>query len=234
MKMIAFAVPILEGKLEDWTKMILNTMLGDNKKATDQSRENAGVHERSYLQKMPTGHVCILTWEGADPLTFWLDLMNVALPEFTEHLADLHGRGIFNEENPENMLAKLVYDSGNGKGDTEGTDQKQSLIAIALPILPGKIDIWKTKVLERMLGDNKKDADAIRNAAGVRERLYLQKVPDGHIVILTFEGINPEAGYSQIIKNFSPEFAEAVMEIHGLDVNAMQPPLTKLVYNSRE
>ena len=183
---------------------------------------------------MPKGHVCILTWEGADPLTFWLDLMNVALPEFTEHLADLHGRGIFNEENPENMLAKLVYDSGNGKGDTEGTDQKQSLIAIALPILPGKIDIWKTKVLERMLGDNKKDADAIRNAAGVRERLYLQKVPDGHIVILTFEGINPEAGYSQMIRNSPPEFAEAVLEIHGLDVNATQPPSPKLVYNSHE
>ena len=234
MKMIAFAVPILEGKLEDWTKMILNTMLGDNKKATDQSRENAGVHERSYLQKMPKGHVCILTWEGADPLTFWLDLMNVALPEFTEHLADLHGRGIFNEENPEKMLAKLVYDSGNGKGDTEGTDQKKSLIAIALPILPGKIEIWKTKMLERMLGDNKKDADAIRNAAGVRERLYLQKVPEGHIVILTFEGINPEAGYSQIIRNSPPEFAEAVLEIHGLDVNATQPTSSKLVYNSRE
>ena len=234
MKMIVFAVPILEGKLEDWTKMILNTMLGDNKKATDQSRENAGVHERSYLQKMPKGHVCILTWEGADPLTFWLDLMNVALPEFTEHLADLHGRGIFNEENPEKMLAELVYDSGNGNGDAEGTDQKKSLIAIALPILPGKIEIWKTKMLERMLGDNKKDADAIRNAAGVRERLYLQQVPEGHIVILTFEGINPEAGYSQIIRNSPPEFAEAVLEIHGLDVNATQPTSSKLVYNSRE
>ncbi len=234
MKMIAFAVPILEGKLEDWTKMILNTMLGDNKKATDQSRENAGVHERSYLQKMPKGHVCILTWEGADPLTFWLDLMNVALPEFTEHLADLHGRGIFNEENPEKMLAKLMYDSGNGKGDTEGTDQKKSLIAIALPILPGKIEIWKTKILEGMLGENKKNTDAIRYAAGVRERSYLQKVPEGHMVILTFEGINPEAGYSQIIKNAPPEFAEAVMEIHGLDVYATQPPLPKLVYNSRE
>ena len=98
--MIAFAVPILEGKLEDWTNMILNNMLGDNKKATDESRENAGVHERSYLQKMTKGHVCILTWEGNDPLTFWLDLMNVALPEFTDHLADLHGRGIFKEENP--------------------------------------------------------------------------------------------------------------------------------------
>ena len=108
------------------------------------------------------------------------------------------------------------------------------MIAIALPILPGKIEIWKTKILERMLGENKKNTDAIRYAAGVRERSYLQKVPEGHMVILTFEGINPEAGYSQIIKNAPPEFAEAVMEIHGLDVNATQPPLPKLVYNSRE
>ena len=232
--MIAFAVPILEGKLEDWTNMILNNMLGDNKKATDESRENAGVHERSYLQKMPKGHVCILTWEGNDPLTFWLDLMNVALPEFTDHLADLHGRGIFKEENPEKMLAELVYDSGDGKSDTNRTDQKKSLIAIALPILPGKIEIWKTKILERMLGENKKDTDAIRFAARVRERSYLQEMPEGHMVILTFEGINPEAGYLQVIQNSPPEFAEAAMEIHGLDVNAPQPPLPKLVYNSHE
>ena len=127
-----------------------------------------------------------------------------------------------------------MYDSGNGNGDTEGTDQKKSLIAIALPILPGKIEIWKTKMLERMLGENKKNTDAIRYAAGVRERSYPQKVPEGHMVILTFEGINPEAGYSQIIQNAPPEVAEAVMEIYGLDIYATQPPLPKLVHNSRE
>ena len=54
------------------------------------------------------------------------------------------------------------------------------------------------------------------------------------MVILTFEGINPEAGYLQVIQNSPPEFAEAAMEIHGLDVNATQPPLPKLVYNSHE
>ena len=190
-------------------------MLGDTIKASDESREIAGVHERSYLQKMPKGHVCILTWEGADPLTFWLDLMNVALPEFTDHLADLHGRGIFNEENPEKMLAELVYDSGDGKSDTEGTDQKKSLIAIALPILPGKIEIWRTKNLEKMLGENKEDTDAIRFAARVRERSYLQEMPEGHMVILTFEGINPEAGYLQVIRNSTPEYADATVENHG-------------------
>ncbi len=85
MTMIAFAVPILDGKLEDWKHMILDTMHGDNKQSTDQSRENAGVHERSYLQKMESGHACILTWEGEHPLPFWLDLMDVALPEFTRN-----------------------------------------------------------------------------------------------------------------------------------------------------
>ena len=59
-------------------------------------------------------------------------------------------------------------------------------------------------------------------------------MPEGHIAILTFEGINSEAGYSQIIRNAPPEFAAAVLEIHGLDVNVTQPPSPKLVYNSRE
>ena len=85
-----------------------------------------------------------------------------------------------------------------------------------------------------MLGENKKDTDAIRFAARVRERSYLQEMPEGHMVILTFEGINPEAGYLQVIQNSPPEFAEAAMEIHGLNVNATQPPLPKLVYNSHE
>ena len=69
------------------------------------------------------------------------------------------------------------------------------MIAFAVPILEGKLEDLTKMILNTMPGDNKKDADAIRNAAGVRERLCLQKVPEGHIVILTFEGINPEAGY---------------------------------------
>ena len=61
---------------------------------------------------------------------------------------------------------------GNVKGDTEGTDQKKSLIAIALPILPGKIQIWKTKMLKQMLGENKKDPDAILMPPGY-ENVYI-------------------------------------------------------------
>ena len=59
-------------------------------------------------------------------------------------------------------------------------------------------------------------------------------MPEGHIVILTYEGINPESDYLQVMQNSPPEFAEAAMEIYGLDVNAPQTPLLKLVYNSHE
>ena len=106
-------------------------------------------------------------------------------------------------------------------------DEKTEMIAIALPILPGKIEVWKTKILDKMLGENKPDTDAIRHAAVVRERSFLQETPDGHMVILTFEGKDPITGYSQIIQKMPSEFAELVMEVHGLDVNAPQPTVTK-------
>tara|TARA_B100001173_G_scaffold22598_2_gene17972 strand:- start:445 stop:714 length:270 start_codon:yes stop_codon:yes gene_type:complete len=81
---------------------------------------------------------------------------------------------------------------------------------------------------------NKKDADAIRRAAKVRERLFLQEPPDGHIVILTFEGVDPVAGYLQVVQSLPPEFAEAAMDLHGIDITATRSPLPKLVYNSRQ
>ena len=45
----------------------------DNKKAADENRENASVQEQDFLKKMSEVQVCILTWEGNNPLTFSLD-----------------------------------------------------------------------------------------------------------------------------------------------------------------
>ena len=108
------------------------------------------------------------------------------------------------------------------------------MIALAKPILPGKIEVWKTKILDKMLGENKKEMDAIRDAAGVRERSFLQETPDGQMVILTLEGRDQVVGYSQVMQKLPSDFAELVMEVHGLDVNAPQPPMPELVYNSHE
>ena len=233
MTMIAVAMPILSAKLEDWERMILDNMRGENKQVTDQSRENAGVHERSFLQKISDGHLCILTQEGDDPVTFWHDLVDIALPEFAEVLMDLHGTDVFTVEKMKNMLAELVYDSAEENKSVIETETRSAMLAVAIPILPRKYDAWKSTILDNMVGEKKKETDAIREAAGVRDRSFLQETPDGHMVILTFEGDDHVAGYAKIMESLPPEFAEAAMELHGLDVNAPTTSLPQLFYDSR-
>ena len=107
------------------------------------------------------------------------------------------------------------------------------MLAVAIHILPGKLDDWKSVALDQMAGENKTHTDEIRENAGVHERSFLQETPDGHLVILTFEGENPLAGWEKIMASLPPESATVAMELHGLDLNAAPPPLPKLVYDSR-
>ena len=107
------------------------------------------------------------------------------------------------------------------------------MLAVAIPILPGKLDDWKNSVLDQMTGENKTHTDEIRENAGVHERSFLQETTDGHLVIFTFEGENPVTGWKKTMANLPPESAIAAMELHGLDVNAPPPPLPKLVYDSK-
>ena len=77
------------------------------------------------------------------------------------------------------------------------------------------------------------EQDAIREAAGVHERTLLQETPEGDVVILTFEGDDPAAGWAHIMQSMPAEFASVVAEIHGIDVDAPPPPLPQLVYDSK-
>ena len=52
MAMLAVAIPILPGKLDAWKSVVLDQMTGENKIHTDQIRENAGVHERSFRRRL--------------------------------------------------------------------------------------------------------------------------------------------------------------------------------------
>lgn len=65
-KLIAMAVPILQGQTERWHNFIniLNTEKLEEYKA---SRERLGVHERVYFQHIPQGDFAIVTLEGNDP-----------------------------------------------------------------------------------------------------------------------------------------------------------------------
>ena len=84
-----------------------------------------------------------------------------------------------------------------------------AMIAIALPILPGKKEKCNETIVNHMVRQNKTDTDSIRENAGVHERSFLQESPDGNFVILTFEGDDPVAGWGKIMANLPEEFAAA-------------------------
>lgn len=54
-----------------------------------------------------------------------------------------------------------------------------AMLAMAIPILPGKKDLWKMEVLEKMTKLNKAETDSIREEAGVHKRKFWQETPNG-------------------------------------------------------
>jgi hypothetical protein len=99
-----------------------------------------------------------------------------------------------------------------------------------MPILPGKMDKWKA-MMEQI--NTTPDFANSREAAGVHERSFLQHTPAGDFLIITMEGNDPAASWTQIMSTTTPEFAEFATEVHGLDMRAPPPPLPELFFDSR-
>ena len=105
-----------------------------------------------------------------------------------------------------------------------------AMLALCMPILPGKKEMWMSKI-EAVRNDP--NFAASREAVGVHERTFLQETPHGDFVVLTFEGDNPEASFGQIMANMPPDFAAFAKEVHGLDANGPPPAMPRLVFDSR-
>ena len=105
-----------------------------------------------------------------------------------------------------------------------------ALMAMCMPILPGKLDMWKS-----MMEQVKQDPNfaASREDAGVHERTFLQETPNGDFIILTYEGDDPKASFAKIMSNMPPEFADFAKEVHGLDADVPPPPMPTLEFDSR-
>ena len=67
MALLTMCMPILPGKKGKWQEMMDTIQKEPAKSAFDTSREDAGVHERTFLQETPHGDFVILTFEGDDP-----------------------------------------------------------------------------------------------------------------------------------------------------------------------
>ena len=64
MAALAMVMPILPGKKDKWLKMIEEINSPAAKPDFDVVRENAGLHERTFLQETPIGDFVILTYDG--------------------------------------------------------------------------------------------------------------------------------------------------------------------------
>ncbi|MEP6639073.1 MAG: hypothetical protein ABJC39_06965 [Chloroflexota bacterium] len=93
MALLAFALPILPGKTQEWRDFI-GEVNGSRYEEFTASRRAAGVHERTFLQQTPMGDLVIVTVEGDDPARSFGQLMT-GTDEFSkwfgEHAMAVHG-----------------------------------------------------------------------------------------------------------------------------------------------
>ena len=108
-----------------------------------------------------------------------------------------------------------------------------ALLSMCLPILPGKKDKWQQMMNSMNEVSSKPEIDKVREEAGVYERTFLQKTPNGDFVIVTLEGENPAEGFGKMMAAMQGEFSEFVLDVHGLDMKDPPPSLPQLVYDSR-
>jgi hypothetical protein len=92
-----------------------------------------------------------------------------------------------------------------------------ALIAIVIPILPGKTPEWRT-FMEEVNGPRRQEFNESRKSAGLHERTFLQQTPMGDFVIVTLEGDDPGRSFGQLMSGtdeFSKWFGEHAMAVHG-------------------
>lgn len=109
MALIAFSFPILPGKKQKWQEMMDRLSKEPLKSQMVASRQNAGVHERTFLQEGPNGDVVIVTLEGDNPLEAFGKMMgDPAMRDFAQWAADVHG---FDPGGAPPPIPRLVFDS---------------------------------------------------------------------------------------------------------------------------
>lgn len=95
-----------------------------------------------------------------------------------------------------------------------------ALMAVAVPILPGRTEHWR-RFARELNGPRLSEFNASRRRLGVRERVFLQSTPQGDLVVVTLEGDNPAEAFRRLgtgDDEFTRWFVQQVKEIHGMDL----------------
>lgn len=100
------------------------------------------------------------------------------------------------------------------------------LFVMAAPVPKGKEEEWQ-RFMNEVKTKHKEEFKASRQKLGVRERTFYQQTPMGGLVIVTFEGEEPEKAMQQFMQAqdaFSRWFLENVGRIHEVDFSQGPPP----------
>jgi hypothetical protein len=103
------------------------------------------------------------------------------------------------------------------------------MVAMAVPLVPGKEDVW-TEFAGQVMGPRKGEFDDFNARHGLTDhRAWLQKNPDGSsLVLVVVEGPGAETMMGEFPTSdneFDKWFTEKVVEVHGFDFSAPPPPL---------
>jgi hypothetical protein len=111
-----------------------------------------------------------------------------------------------------------------------------AMLAIAVPILPGKTEQWR-RMMDEVKGPRAAEIRAVRARVGVHERTFLQSTPHGDLVVITLEGNDPAAAFAAMHAGADATtqwFVTQVREIHGIDLTQPPPgPPPALVFDSQ-
>ena len=108
MALQALCMPILPGKKDKWLEMMKQVNEGPMRDEFRKSREDAGLHERTFLQQTPHGDFIILTFEGDSPGEGFAKLMSEMDEDFAAFAQDVHGLEM---NGPPPPMPELALDS---------------------------------------------------------------------------------------------------------------------------
>src|ERR1700722_6799006 len=111
-KLFAMAVPLEEGKTEQW-KEFMETLDGERNAEFKASRAALGVRERTFLQETPMGNLVIVTLEGENPEEAFKKFgqgKDAFTKWFVQEVKAIHGMDLTSP--PPGKLPELLIDSG--------------------------------------------------------------------------------------------------------------------------
>ena len=95
---------------------------------------------------------------------------------------------------------------------------------LAVPILPGKTETW-VEHCRIMMEERKEEFTDFARRNGVSEsRMWLQRTPQGDMVIVLHEGQDPDKFHDAAVRSDEPIAAflrESILEVHGVDVRTV-------------